>query len=289
MNHLSDFLKDQEEHRGIRLIRNSWIINIEITNSCSVKCSNCTRASKHINKPFFSSLEFIEQALNSLKDWPRGIGIIGGEPQDHPQWASIYQILKKFNHKGGYALFTSRELNPKYRDLFKDYIYTTNHNIKNLHHPLLLTLEDVVPDPKIRRELIERCWLQRLWSPSITPKGGFWCEIAGVLDMLWDGPGGYNLDPGWWRRDSYEDQIQQNCKNCGICIPMPIQTDKEPFEIVTTKYYNLLKKIQSPFLNNCKIYSEKLSRSTIKYRQEKMMNLCYINQRTQEIKGDLYF
>lgn len=283
MDELSAYLDNNGEvQQGIRLIRNSWIINIEVTNHCEMGCTNCTRAARHIRNPFFASLEFIGQALDSLRDWPRGIGIIGGEPQTHPQWDAICQLLRDFNHKGGYALFTSRGLPGKYTDIFSNgKIYLTNHGIKNLHHPLLVSLEEVVPDPELQRELIEKCWLQRLWSPSVTPRGAFWCEVAGVMDLMWDGPGGYSIEPGWWKRESYEDQIERYCKKCGVCIPMELATDKEPYEWVTPEVFERLRECGSPCLNKCRLFTGTLTRQSIESRQENMHSLCFIQERTR--------
>jgi hypothetical protein len=278
-----------EIERGIRLIKNAWVINIEITNYCVMGCSNCTRATKHIINPQFSSLEFIEKALNSLKDFPRGIGIIGGEPQDHPEWDKICKLLEAFNHVGGYILFTSRELDPKYHHIFNSgRIYITDHGIKNLHHPLLIALEEVVPDKKLQRELIEKCWLQRLWSPSIFPKGAFWCEIAGVLDMMYDGPGGYEINSDWWKNEFYEDQIERWCVKCGICVPVDVETDHEPLELVTPKVLERLKALGSPHLDKLKLYTDTLSIEDIRYRQERMVSPCYITDRIKE-HSNVYF
>ena len=52
--------------------------------------------------------------------------------------------------------------------------------------------------------LRDKCWVQNEWSASITPKGAFFCEIAAALDMLFDGPGGWKIEPGWWRRTPEE-------------------------------------------------------------------------------------
>jgi hypothetical protein len=285
METLDDFLKRTTgqgpgQGRGIRQIRDSWIINIDITNFCPQKCSYCSRASRHIHTPFFASLDFVGKALNSLQEWPRGIGIIGGEPQLHPQFSAICQMLRQFKHPGGYCLFTSLDVPQAQADIFgQEHIYKTDHSRANLHHPILVSLEEAVPDPALQRELIEKCWLQRLWSPSITPKGAFWCEIAGVMDILWDGTGGYPVEPGWWKRDSYEDQIARHCGKCGVCIPMELATDKDPVELVTPRTYDRLKTIQSPYLNQCAICHEQFDRKTIESRQKNMINICYIQNR----------
>ena len=51
------------------------------------------------------------------------------------------------------------------------------------------------------------------------------CEVAGSLDILLDGPGGWPVEPGWWQRTQTDcqDQIDRYCHLCGMCVPM----DKE--------------------------------------------------------------
>jgi hypothetical protein len=56
----------------------------------------------------------------------------------------------------------------------------------------------------------DNCWWQRLLgSPSITPKGAFFCEVAAAMDMLFDGPGGWKIEKDWWKRgpEGFGDQL----------------------------------------------------------------------------------
>ena len=53
---------------------------------------------------------------------------------------------------------------------------------------------------EIADELISNCWVQEQWSASITPKGGFFCEVAGSLDHLMNGPGGVKIEKVGGRR-----------------------------------------------------------------------------------------
>ena len=56
-----------------------------------------------------------------------------------------------------------------------------------------------IPDEKWIK-LRDKCWIQNLWSASITPKGAFFCEVAAAMDMTLNGPGGWPIEPGWWKR-----------------------------------------------------------------------------------------
>ena len=49
--------------------------------------------------------------------------------------------------------------------------------------------------------MIDNCWIQSQWSASITPKGGFFCEVAASLDYLFEGPGGYEIKKAGGRKN----------------------------------------------------------------------------------------
>jgi hypothetical protein len=58
------------------------------------------------------------------------------------------------------------------------------------------------------------------------------CEVAGALDMLYDGPGGWDIKPYWWERDDYSDQ-QKWCKVCGARLSLPMSNDNDDFDYIT--------------------------------------------------------
>ena len=70
------------------------IIQIDITNACPHSCSNCTRFCGHHRKPFFMDFETFKQAVDSLKDFPRVVGMMGGEPTLHPQFEKFANYLR---------------------------------------------------------------------------------------------------------------------------------------------------------------------------------------------------
>ena len=88
-------------------IYDAWLIQIEVTNACNIGCANCTRLVGHHRKTYFMDLDFIEKAIDSLKGFKGGIGIMGGEPTLHPQFEEICKLLqrKRVTHKC--ALWTS--------------------------------------------------------------------------------------------------------------------------------------------------------------------------------------
>ncbi|MFH1075686.1 MAG: radical SAM protein, partial [Pseudomonadota bacterium] len=56
------------------------VIHVEVTNACSLKCSNCTRFVGHHKEPFFMDINTVAKAITSLGGFPGQIGMMGGEP-----------------------------------------------------------------------------------------------------------------------------------------------------------------------------------------------------------------
>lgn len=218
----------------MRPIRDNTVIQIEITNACHLSCRNCTRHVGHHRKPFFMELEFIEIAIRSVLASPCRIGIMGGEPCLHPHFKevlSVYADLVPIERREFWtAGFKWGEYEEDIKATFlpERIAFNDHRAYDGLHSPLLVAIDDVVEDPELRRQLIENCPYQTHWSASITPKGGFFCEIAASLDWLFDGPGGYDVgDELWWDRDpsQFQDQVARYCGRCSGAIPMPAYSD----------------------------------------------------------------
>ena len=77
-------------------IGDAWFCQIEVTNHCHLACTYCSRYMRHIrpDQRFHMELDFFEQALDSLEGFRGRIGIIGGEPTLHPQFAELCEILR---------------------------------------------------------------------------------------------------------------------------------------------------------------------------------------------------
>ena len=79
----------------MRPLSEMTIIQIEVTNACWLKCSNCTRHVGHHKNPFFMELDYIEKAIDSLEGFEGNIGIMGGEPTLHPKFDEICKLVQK--------------------------------------------------------------------------------------------------------------------------------------------------------------------------------------------------
>jgi len=230
-----------------------WANQIDVTNACMKKCSNCTRLLTHVEKPFYMELDFFEQAVTALKDFPtdspaspyvpakyKVVGMIGGEPMMHPHFKKMCLIMEDIipdrNHRG---LWTGvKWQTTAYANLISrvfGYVNNNQHNTNCEHTPVLVSISDVVQDKDEQKRLINNCWLQRLWSATITPKGYFFCEVAGAMDMVFNGPGGLPVEPECWNRPltDFQEQIDRCCYRCGIPLNLKGRKDYEDVDDIS--------------------------------------------------------
>ncbi len=253
------------------------IIEIDITNACEHSCSNCTRMCGHHKKPFFMGFDTFKKAVDSLAEFPNTIGVIGGEPTLHPEFERFANYVKEkriitdiklarepiVNMQGYQQFFgggwTGRNavllssLNNSYYKHFETINDTftrqllNDHNNECLHQALLMSRKELGISDEEWIKKRNACWVQNTWSATITPKGAFFCEVAGALDMLFDGPGGWPIEPGWWRRkpEEFGEQLEW-CEICGGCLDVPKRLSNEERDDVTPEIFDRLKKIGSP-------------------------------------------
>lgn len=244
------------------------LIQIEVTNACNYRCANCTRLVGHHKKPFFMDLDTVVKGIESLEGYPGHIGLMGGEPALHPQFAEICKIYQKMIPNKRYReLWTSGYKWDEYEDLIRktfdtDLIAYNDHTAdEGWHQPLLIASDEIIEDKELMWKLIDKCWVQNRWSASITPKGCFFCEVAAAIDILFDGPGGWPIEKGWWNKtpEQFQDQVKRCCPMCSAAIPLDISSDHAKYDLISKGNADRLKEIGSPkFLaGNIKIYDKK--------------------------------
>lgn len=235
-------------------------IQVEITNACNLECACCTRFCGHHKKPFYMDLEIVEKALKTLIDFPYQVGIMGGEPTIHPQFREILLLLQKYIPKERRGLWTNGLNWDKYSDLILETFYPVNivyndHKHENGHHqPLMCASEEIMEDKELMWKLIDDCWIQNRWSASITPKGCFFCEVAAAQDYLLDGPGGYPIENGWWKKEpsDFQDQVKKFCVNCSAAIPMEPVDANCGKDLISPSVEKRLIELESPKYNRKK-------------------------------------
>lgn len=258
-------------------------IQIEITNSCgghrhAGKCSNCSRFCPHVAKPFFMDLATFCRAVDSMRGYGGMLGIMGGEPTLHPEFAALVEYFRANWHPGqphaagrqpiedfgAYyranltamhgrkrGLWTS--LGPGYARHFEliqetfPYQCINTHRNGARHQAILVTRRELGIADAEWIKLRDRCWVQRLWSASITPKGCFPCEIMAALDMLYEGPGGWPIEPGWWRRtpEQFGDMLPW-CELCGMPLATPARPATDEIQDVSPEHSRRLAQVGSP-------------------------------------------
>lgn len=251
-------------------------IQIDLTNACVHRCSNCTRFCGHHKKPFFMDFDTFKKAVDSLQDYKGIIGIIGGEPTLHPEFEQFIQYLKE--KRVGKDFLLSREpiadmqkhidknlnaypskvglwssLSLSYYKNFEIINETferqllNDHNNTCIHQALLMSRKELgIPDDEWIQKR-DACWIQNTWSATVTPKGAFFCEVAGSLDMLFNGPGGWDINEDWWKREpkDFGDQLQW-CEMCSACLDVPKRLSNDGRDDVTPLILQKLLEIESP-------------------------------------------
>ena len=223
-------------------------------------------------------LETVERALDSLRGFPGMVGIMGGEPTIHPDFERIAELAAsrfaparlpraRFAPIADFASHRNKHLaripgvklglwsslgEAYYRhyETIQDtfgYQCINTHDNPGQHQGMLIASGELPISEDRRQELIDNCWINRLWSASITPKGAFFCEVAAALDMLFDGPGGWPIEPDWWKRppDSWGDQ-RKWCNLCGAAMPVPSRPAWDAVDDVSPKNLERLSEVLSP-------------------------------------------
>lgn len=263
----------------MKRIRDNVVIQIEITNGCTLACANCTRHVGHHRKPFMMDPKFVRKAIASLDGFEGRVGCMGGEPAMHPKFLEILSIYRemipdKRRREFWTTGFKWYEYIKDIRETFDDDLihYNDHTQTTGKHQPLLVAIEEIVPDAALREELIDNCWVQRQWSASITPKGAFFCEVAASLDHLFDGPGGWPVTKGWWKKipEDYKSQRDFACNKCSAAIPMPVYSDArggrdKSVDIISKGNLERLKSVKSPKVarGNYELWTRQMDRDDV--------------------------
>lgn len=236
-------------------LHHMWVNDVIITNRCRLRCSHCTQALTHLRPDQFydMDLDFLSRALDSLRGFNGAVNCFGGEPTLHPQFAEVMALWRAKVPAWRRASFSCG--GPKYL-AHKDDIDRTfptfnynDHYHPSQHQPVLVCGADIIPDHETRHRMINRCWMQHMWGASITPAGGYFCEMAGTIDWLFfGGLHAYPLEPGWMRKTpaQFADQSHLLCQFCGIPYGLASFPDRARREYISPTTRRMLQRIGSP-------------------------------------------
>lgn len=162
----------------------------------------------------------------------------------HPCMGGIRQTV---NGPGLWSAIGERY--KKYYETIQDsiqYQALNDHTNAMYHQPGLVSRKALGISDEKWIELRDNCWVQNLWSATITPKGAFFCEVAGALDMLFDGPGGWPIESGWWKKspEEFGDQLKW-CELCGLACQTFMRDANEEVYDVSEDIYEKLKQAGS--------------------------------------------
>lgn len=236
----------------VKPLRDMQAIQIEITNACIHQCSNCTRFCGHHPRPYMMSFDDFRRAVDSLDGFNGIVGVMGGEPLLHPEFARLCEYLHSRVPPQRCGLWSTF---PKHREHHASLIarvfgnlLLNDHTRPDIRHlPLLVAPRTHLPD----RDLwyaIHHCLIQNKWSAAITPKGAYFCEVAAAMDMLVGVNCGWPVEPGWWNRcpSHYREQVETFCVNCGGCLAATGRLDTEEVDDVCPAWLQKLQQIGSP-------------------------------------------
>jgi hypothetical protein len=249
-------------------IREMDIIQIDVTNLCDKTCANCTRFCGHYRpeKIYFMDVDYYAKAVASLNGFPGIIGMIGGEPTLHPRFPELCEILRsQVKEKERRGLWSNKGKKfQEYKEIIDQTFghFNLNDHVTHdiFHTPILVASEDLVKNGQLTeqtcRDYTDNCWVQTTWSATITPKGAWFCEVAGTLDGLFEGNQGWDIEkePDWWKRQvpEYSKQIDWACGKCGCQLPLRPRRSSEGIDDVSASNLERLIAVGSPKIKNGK-------------------------------------
>lgn len=227
-------------------------IQIEITNRCTFRCSNCTRFCGHFEKPYIMDFDYFRKAVDSMVGFNKMVGIMGGEPLLHPEFEKFCEYARSLFPREQLGLWSAF---PKGKEHYREIICKTFGNIflndhtrpDIFHQPLLVSPASVMSDLKPMYYFIDKCWIQNSWSASINPNGAFFCEVAAAWSLLLgetpETSKAWPVESGWWWRTTkdYTEQVETYCHRCGAAMPLKRRPSTDITDDISQDNYDLLK------------------------------------------------
>lgn len=227
------------------------VLQIWVTRSCDKACVGCTQGSNLAGKPTMITVEQFRDACRSLKNYWGVVGMFGGNPTTHPDFAALCRVMQEeipFAQRGlwsnnlrGHGAIARETFNPEVSNLnvhldqraYEEMLsawpesHPKGNDSDSRHSPPYVAMQDLIPDPSERWRLIANCDVNQRWSAMIYVfRGelrGTFCELAGAQAMLHqDEPDypdlGLPVTLDWWNQPmtAFEEQVKFHCHACGI-------------------------------------------------------------------------
>jgi len=222
-----------------------WAIQVELTTLCPRRCSNCTRLTA-LRSPKCMDMETFRESVHNLREFPtdsppsvhvprmtKCVGVIGGEPLEHPLFELVTHVMsEEIPHRKNRGLWTGVPT-PLHLEGLIDAVYgyvnRNHHRPPCQHQPILVASQELIPDEAERKKWTDKCWCNAMWSPIVTSRGVYFCEVAGTLDDLFELGVALPNEDGWWRKplDYFQNQIDACCRRCGVAMPLPTRRDAD--------------------------------------------------------------
>ena len=233
------------------------IICIDVTNKCDLACSNCTRLLANQDHFWDMTIENFKNAVNSLKEFPGVVVIIGGNPCMHPKFDELSKIFKELrpdkNKRGLWTnnFFKHEKIATEVYGVFNLNTHGNSRSIKSLknfefkggyhpdnshHSPILTAIKDLYEDKDEMWRIISNCDVNHNWSASIVQNKGklraYFCEVAASFDLARGEDNGLEITEDWWKREifDYKKQIDHFCPGCGVSAKLRGSMDKDEID-----------------------------------------------------------
>lgn len=223
-------------------------LQMEVTNACSSRCSNCTRLVGHHKKPYFMDLEYFKEVIDSFKkyDCQKMIGFIGGEPLMHPEFEELCVYVNERFPKAQLGLWSSLPIQYKhYADIISKTfgaLLPNDHSGGGIYHsPVMVSSKEIIGEGF--KQAVKECWLQKSWSASVNPKGAYFCEVAAAMDLLLDTGTAFDIHDPWWLKHpvEYWDQIEALCSHCSVPLSLTPRLDTDGIDDMDPFWYEKVK------------------------------------------------
>ena len=137
-------------------------IQIECTTRCINKCSNCSRFIKHYPS-WDMSFDQFKEAVDSMTDYSRMIGLTGGDPILHPQFKEFCNYLHSKIPSERCGLWTTLPIGYEhYRKIIVEtfkHIFINDHSRPDvIHHPFLVACQEVIKEKDKMWYAISHCF-----------------------------------------------------------------------------------------------------------------------------------